>query len=118
MKKIINLINFWKLRNFFIYGKVNIIKVIFFLKMIYSSFFLCISFFVVKEFNFLVFNFLWNGKDKVIRRLTYVFYNFGGFKMIDYENMIKVLRLSWLKRIMDEECFGFWKFYLDYFLSK
>lgn len=48
----------------------------------------------------------------------YVFYNFGGFKMIDYENMIKVLRLSWLKRIMDEECFGFWKFYLDYFLSK
>ena len=38
--------------------------------------------------------------------------------MIDYENMIKALRLSWLKRIMDVECSGFWKLYLDYLLSK
>ena len=32
--------------------------------------------------------------------------------------MIKALRLSWLKRIMDVECSGFWKlFNLDYLLS-
>jgi len=38
--------------------------------------------------------------------------------MIDHENMIKALSLSWLKRIMDVECSGFWKLYLDYLLSK
>lgn len=46
----------------------------------------------------------------------YVLYELGGFKMIDYENMIKVLRLSWLKWIVDVDCFGFWKFYLRFFL--
>ena len=38
--------------------------------------------------------------------------------MSDYENMIKALRLSWLKRIMDAEWSDFWKLYLDYLLSK
>ena len=37
--------------------------------------------------------------------------------MIDYETMIKALRLSWLKRITDEESSGFWKSYLDYLLE-
>ena len=63
--------------------------------MIYPSSFLCTPPSVVKEFNSLVFNFLWNGKDKVTRRSTYAPYNAGGLKMIDYENMIKALRLSW-----------------------
>lgn len=44
-------------------------------------------------------------------------YNSGGLKMIVYESMIKVLRLSWLKRIIDVECSSFWKLYLDYLLS-
>ena len=73
---------------------------------------------MVKEFNSLVFNFLWNRKDKVTRRSTYAPYNSGGLKMIDHENVIKALRLSWLKRIMDVECSRFWKLYLDYLLSK
>ena len=47
---------------------------------------------VIKEFNSLVFHFLWNGKDKVTRRSTYAPYD-----LIDYENMVKAMRLSWLK---------------------
>ena len=53
---------------------------------------------VIKEFNALVFNSLWNGKDKVIRRSTYAPYDSGGLKMIDYETIVKALRLSWLKK--------------------
>ena len=37
--------------------------------------------------------------------------------MIDYETMIKALRLSWLKRITDEDSSGFWKCYLNYLLE-
>ena len=36
--------------------------------------------------------------------------------MLDYENMVKALRLSWLKRIVDPDYFGFWKTYLDHLL--
>ena len=49
---------------------------------------------VIKEFNNLVFHFLWNGKDKVIQGPTFAPYEQGGLRMIDYETMIKALRLS------------------------
>ena len=56
---------------------------------------------IIKEFNTLVFQFLWNGKDKVTRRSTYAPYDSGGIRMVDYENMV-ALRLSWLKKIVDD----------------
>ena len=37
--------------------------------------------------------------------------------MLDYDNMIKALRLSWLKRIVDPDYSGFWKLYLNYLLQ-
>ena len=43
-------------------------------------------------------------------------YDQGGLKMSDYDNMVKALRLSWLKRIVDPDYFGFWKSYLDHLL--
>ena len=43
---------------------------------------------VIKELNNLVFHFLWNGKDKVIRSSTFAPYEQGGLRMIDYETMI------------------------------
>ena len=36
--------------------------------------------------------------------------------MLDYENMVKALRISWLKRIVDPDYFGFWKSYLNHLL--
>ena len=53
----------------------------------------------------------------VTRHSTYAPYNSGGLKMIDYETIVRALRLSWLKQIVDVECCGFWKHYLNYFLS-
>ena len=52
---------------------------------------------IIKEFNTVVFHFLWNGKDKVTRRSTYAPYDSGGINMVHYENMVKASRLSWLK---------------------
>ena len=68
--------------------------------MIYPSSVLCTPIEVIKEFNSLVFRFLWNGNDKVIRLSTYAPYDQGGLKMLDYDNMVKALRLSWLKRLL------------------
>ena len=44
--------------------------------------------------NNLVFHFLRNGKDKVIRSSMYAPYEQGGIKIIDYETMISASRLS------------------------
>ena len=95
-------INLWKSRGLSIHGKVNIIKAILLPKLIYPSSVITTPSEAIKEFNNLVFNFLWNGKDKVIRSSTYAPYEQGGLKMIDYETMIKALRLSWLMPITDE----------------
>jgi len=67
--------------------------------MIYRSSVLRSPYEVIKEFNSLIFRFLWNGNDKVIRLSTYAPYDQGGLKMSDYDNMVKALRLSWVKRI-------------------
>ena len=94
LKKIRNTINLWKSRGLSIHGKVNIIKATLLPKLIYPSSVISTPCEVIKEFNNLVFHFLWNGKDKVIRSSTYAPYEQGGLKMIDYETMIKALRLS------------------------
>ena len=116
LKKIKNTINLWKSRGLSIHGKVNIIKTLLLPKMIYASSVICTPSDVIKEFNNLVFHFLWNGKDKVIRLSTYAPYDQRGLKMLDYDSMIKALRLSWLKRIVDPEYSNLWKVYLNYLL--
>ena len=85
--------------------------------MIYPSSVLTTPLEIIKEFNTLVFHFLWNGKDKVTRRLTCAPYDSSGINMVDYENMVKALRLSWLKRITDDSRSSFWKLYLNDLLS-
>ena len=117
LKKVKNTLNLWKWRGLSIHGKVNIIKTLLLPKMIYPSSVLSTPSEVIKEFNTMVFQFLWNGNGKVTRRATYAPYELGGLKMIDYENMMKALRLSWLKRIVDVDCSSFWKSYLRLLLT-
>jgi len=117
LKKIRNAINLWKSRGLSIHGMVNITKAILLPKLIYPSSVISTPSEVIKEFNNLVFHFLWNGKDKVIRSSTDAPYEQDGLKMIDYETMIKALRFSWLMRITDEDSSGFWKSYLNYLLD-
>ena len=66
LKKIRNAINLWKSRGLSIHGKVKIIKAILLPKLIYPSMVISTPSEVIKEFNNLVFHFLWNRRDKVI----------------------------------------------------
>ena len=72
---------------------------------------------IVKELNYLIYNFQWKGKDKVTRVSAINNYEGGGLKMVDIESMIKSLRLSWLKRIVGDNS-GVWKSYLEYLLKE
>ena len=104
LKKIRNTINLWKVRGLSIHGKVTIIKAVSLSKMIYPSSVLPSPPKIIKDFNTLVFQFLWNEKDKVTKRSTCAPYDSGGIRMVDYENIRKALRLSWLTKIVDHGC--------------
>ena len=65
LKNIKNTINLWKSRGLSIYGKVNIMKTLLLPKMIYPSSVICTPYEVIKEFNSLIFRFLWNGNDNI-----------------------------------------------------
>jgi len=64
----------------------------------------------------LEFKFLWKGVDKVTRLSAINKYENGGLKMIDFETMVKSLRLAWLKRIFQilKKCGGFFLFRCNY----
>ena len=71
----------------------------------------------IAELNRLLFQFLWNGTDKVTRLSTINEYDRGGLKMIDPDCMIKSLRLAWLKRIFSAQG-GTWRNYLRHILVR
>ena len=82
LKNIENTINLWKSRGLSTYGKVNIIKTLLLPKMIYPSSVICTPYEVIRKFNSLIFRFLWNGNDKVIRLSTYAPFDQGGLMII------------------------------------
>ena len=71
---------------------------------------------MVKELKHLIYNFLWRGKDKITRLSAINTYERGGIKMSDIESLIKLLGLSWLKRIFGDNT-GPWKSCLKYLLK-
>ena len=67
--------------------------------------------------DYLIYNFLWKGKDKVTRKSAINDHERGGIKMVDIKSMIKSLRLTWLKRLFGDNSGG-WKNYLEYLLKE
>ena len=96
MKKLTNI---WSSRGLSVYGKVAIIKSHLISKLVYTSSSLLTPSHVIKKVNHIIYNFLWNGKDKVTRLSAIDNYEAGGVKMIDIDSLIKALRLAWSKQI-------------------
>ena len=110
------LINIWSSRGLSLYGKVTIIKSLIIPKLVYVSSLLPTPKEVIKQLNQLLFKYLWKGVDKVIRLSAINEYENGGLRMIDFETMVKSLRLTWLKTIFSETD-GAWKSYIRQILD-
>ena len=100
---VVKLINLWPSRGLSIYGKVIIIKSLIIPKFVDLFSLLPVPKAVVHELNSLLLKFLWKGTNKVTRssKVTINEYENGGSKTIDVENMIKSLRLAWMKGIFE-----------------
>ena len=70
----------------------------------------------IKQLNTFVYNFLWNGPDKIARLAVVNDIKFGGLRLTDIETSIISLRLPWLGRIYSPDRIP-WKAFLDYLLE-
>ena len=96
--KIKKLLNVWRQRGLTLIGKIQIIKSL----IIPIVMFTCANIntppHFLQDINQIVYNFLWNGKDKVKRNVLIQNQENGGMKMIDISSMINAQYAQWVKR--------------------
>ena len=102
--KIKNILNQWSKRKLSLSGKITVIK------------FLAVSKFVhlfislpapphdlIKELEKMFYKFLWNsGPDRIKRQIVIKNIGCAGLKMIELRSFVKALKLSWLRRILQQ----------------
>ena len=71
---------------------------------------------LIKQLDTILYNFLWNGPDKIARLVLVNDIKFGGLRLTDIETSIMSLRLAWLGRIYSPDRIP-WKAFLDYLLE-
>ena len=71
---------------------------------------------VIKEANRIMFKFLWKGQDRVARKAMINNFENGGLNVLDFETMVKSLRLAWLRKLYTDEDAG-WKRYLRFLIK-
>ena len=74
---------------------------------------------VLNELNDLLYTFLWNGKgDKIKRKVTINNFGVTGLKMMNISSFNKSLKTTWIKKYLDNNNKGKWKFFFDKTLIK
>ena len=113
IKSVKKLLAQWRRRNLIIVGKIQVIKSLIIPKFLYRLINTAASETIVKEINKLMFNFIWNGQDK-IKRLAIINDKGAtrGFKMTHLESAIEDQRILFLKRYGNNENRS-WKNVLD-----
>ena len=60
------------------------------------------------------YSFLWSGRgDKIKRDVTISDYKNGGLRTIDIKSLNKALKLTWVKKYLDNDNHGEWKLLFD-----
>lgn len=73
----------------------------------------------MKEIQDVIFDFIWNGKpDKVKRSTMSNNIDKGGLKVIDVKSFSQALKISWVKRYLNDYNTGYWKLFFDLSLSE
>ena len=106
----------WSCRGLSLYGKITIIKSFLLPKMLYIFSVLPTPEAFIKQLNTIIYNFLWNGPDKMARLAVINNIEYGGLKLADLETSIKSLRLAWLGRLFAEGSTP-WKAFVNFLLE-
>ena len=91
----------WKKRKHTIFGKVCVINSLAISKLVYTATLLPVpdeSF--LKDINKLIFNFIWNKRDRIKRNTLIGNTLDGGLHVVDLESKFKALKASWVPKIV------------------
>ncbi len=103
-------LNIWRQRGLSLKGKITIITTLIVSKLVYISSMLYVPPWFIKSLDKLLINFVWDGKPAKIKKSTLIGdIADGGMKMPHIDSKIKALKLSWLKRLVDDGTCGRWK---------
>jgi hypothetical protein len=72
---------------------------------------------IIRKIHKLLFEFVWNGKDKVKRPVLIQDFSEGGLRMPDLESLIKTQTIMYVKRCL-ENSFSTWKVFLHHYIEK
>lgn len=104
IKSFENCLKQWQHRKLTLMGKVTVIKTFALPKLIYAlSSLPTPSKFVLNQIEKLMYAFIWENKPEKVKRSTLTQeYEMGGIKMVDIEKFIQSLKISWIKRILNQ----------------
>ena len=103
LSKIKKLLTWWKQRDLTLMGKIQMIKTFVLSKLINVYVLTSVPLWVFEEINKCIFDFLWNGKDKIKRDIVYLNYDRRGLKMTDFKLFVRTQRIMWIKRLINGE---------------
>ena len=93
----------WKRRKLTILGKCCIVNTLVLSKLIYVASLLPLpTDDFVKQINKLIYNFIWNSRDRIKRNVLINSIEKGGIGIVDVESKLKALKASWVTRIINK----------------
>jgi hypothetical protein len=115
--KIRNIIYAWKRRDLTMVGRIIVTKALLSSQLTYINSIINLPENVIKEINTMLYQFVWGGKEKVKRKTIVNDYERGGLKMIDLPLYLDSLKITWIRRLFDENITN-WKNIALYQYSK
>jgi hypothetical protein len=113
LEKIARLSNQWCLRKLTLKGKVLVVNSLIMPQMLYACTVLGTPEWVLKKYNRMITDFLWDNKPAKIK-YSCLINNIenGGLKLQDLENKSQALKLKWIKDMCDPNTLCAWKNYI------
>lgn len=109
-------IGLWKYRDISVMGKITIAKTFGISQFLYTSSVISMPIHIQNQINSLLFQFIWNGPDRIKRTVICGDYAGGGLKMINLRSRVQTQNILWLKRLVSTTEAG-WKDILLYYLK-
>jgi len=102
LERLQNMLYAWKNRELTLFGKALVIKVLGISKLIFNFMMLEVDKYKVKQINKILYEFLWNKRERIQRKTLIADVEKGGICMVDIESKIQATKAAWVKHIISE----------------
>lgn len=115
IEKIERILERWKKRNLTIFGKITVLKSLIMSTLIHNFSLLETPESIIHDLEKIMYEFVWDKRDRIKRNTVILPENKGGISMIDVLSKIKSIKASWVKRLKSE---GKWKNVILWYLRE